>query len=184
MSTLGGVSEKVVAIVGRAETLEASGQGAAIDAAEVVVRINWTLPIAEELHEHVGERTDLLYHCAKICEGPRIAARLLKVPVHRLDTTYRRALVRRLGLDPTEYQPNTGTVAVFHALDSGAREVRAYGMDFFRSGHIGEEIVGPRGKTWTWSHDPERDRELLASLWRAGRLTPDPQMRLALERAA
>jgi hypothetical protein len=162
---------RTVAVVGRAESLLGSGHGAAIDQADVVVRVNWTLPLAPDLAGDVGTRTDFVYHCFTICEEPREAALREGVPALRVDGRYRRALAQHWGFNPEEYRPNTGTVAVLDALDSGARPpVRIYGMDFFSSGHVGPEIRPPADAGWRWRHDPEKDRSIIERLEAHGRV--------------
>jgi hypothetical protein len=166
------VEGRSVAVVGRADSLIGSGCGAEIDQAEVVVRVNWTLPLDLHLARDIGTRTDFVYHCLGICEEPREAALREGVPALRLEGRYRRALTTHWGFIPEEYQPNTGTVAILDALDSGARTpVRIYGMDFFASGHVGAELLPPAVPGWSWRHDPEKDRSIIARLEANGRVT-------------
>ena len=56
------VRGRSVALVGRAGYLTGSALGAEIDAADVVVRVNWRLPIPRPQVVDTGARTDLIYH--------------------------------------------------------------------------------------------------------------------------
>ncbi len=53
---------KRVILVGPAGYLKGSGQGEWIDSFDVVVRMNLSCPVAEELKQDIGSRTDVLYH--------------------------------------------------------------------------------------------------------------------------
>jgi hypothetical protein len=175
---IAGVEGKVVAIVGRAGSLRGSGLGAEIDSADVVVRVNWTVPVSGD--EHVGHRTDIVY-CCRGCSGQREAAREQGVQWVTVKSKYRKALARRVG-DVKKYRPNTGTVAIFDALDSGAREVRVYGMDFYATANDIAPTLPPKGDPcWAWRHAPARDRKLVRSLLTDPRFRPDAVLRKALQ---
>lgn len=177
-SVLECVRDKTVAIVGRAATLCGSRQGKAIDACDVVVRVNWMLP-PEGLPHDIGSRTDVLYYCAG-CTGQEAAAQRLGVPSVRVD----KALRKRLSSRPGAYRPTTGVVAVFDALESGAAEVRAFGIDFYRTGYAAPAPPWRGKRLPRWRHDRDEDRQLLAGLLRTEpRFRPDPTLRVALEAA-
>jgi hypothetical protein len=53
---------KRVVIVGPAPSIAGSGQGARIDAYDVIVRVNDALPLPLNMQEDIGSRTDMLYH--------------------------------------------------------------------------------------------------------------------------
>lgn len=53
---------KNVVLVGPAASLKGSRQGKQIDSADVVVRVNLSCPIPDEMKEDIGSRTDILYH--------------------------------------------------------------------------------------------------------------------------
>src|SRR5690606_5463535 len=109
----------------------------------------------------IGARTELLYYC-RGCTGQRDAAIGLGVPSMHVD----RKLRKKLSRNPKKVRPTTGVVAIFDALRSGAREVRAFGFDFYRT-----EYVSP-APPWTgdptrWQHDQGEDRRMLAELLRS-----------------
>jgi glycosyl transferase family 29 (putative sialyltransferase) len=53
---------KRVVLVGPAQTVMGTGQGASIDAHDVVIRLNHALPIPKAMQGDLGGRTDILYH--------------------------------------------------------------------------------------------------------------------------
>lgn len=178
-----GVAGRQVAVVGRAASIHGSGHGAAIDAADVVLRVNWTLPLDPRQAEDVGTRTDLVYHCLKLCEPSRISAERVGVPTVRIDRELRLEIARSAGKDPSVYQPNTGTVAVVEALRSGAAEVLVFGMDFFRSGHVAGQplfIPDPGAKRFAWEHDPAIDARIIRGLVEAGKVVHAPALEEAI----
>jgi hypothetical protein len=177
-----GVKGRTVAVVGRAASSCGSENGPAIDACDVVVRINWTLPIPPIVALDVGARTDVIYHCHSVCEGARTSAEAHGVTALRLDPKYRLQLTKEWGFDVDVYRPNTGTVAVLDAIDSGAREVRVFSMDLFHSGHFsGPAFEPPDNPGWKWSHDPRNDRAILRTLLDRGQIIPDDVLRAVLE---
>jgi len=54
---------KRVAIVGPAPSIVGSKQAKALEAFDVIVRLNKALPVPDELHSDIGKRTDVLYNC-------------------------------------------------------------------------------------------------------------------------
>jgi hypothetical protein len=167
-----------VAVVGRAASLAGSGNGAEIDAADVVVRVNWALPL-EGAPEDIGTRTDLVYYCGG-CHGQRDAAKTHGVAAMPVD----KALRSRIARYPKLVRATTGVVAVFDALRSGAREVRAFGFDFYRSGYVSPAPPWDGKKVATWRHDAAEDRRILQALWRRDkRFRPDATLAAALRTA-
>lgn len=183
---------KVVAIVGRSGRLAGSGLGQEIDSAEVVVRVNWTLPYRAELIPDVGARTDLLY--THQTTGSRELHRRATENGARAQTVnmkLREELSNRLASQRFNYIPNSGTVAIFDALRSGAKEVRAYGFSLHTDGtYIDTGRTHNNRTKWADSrsrgrraigaktHDPERDRSLLKALLEAEpRFRPDAILR-------
>ena len=55
---------KRIILVGPADYLVGSGQGDEIDSYDLVVRMNLSSPVPEELKHDIGSRTDILYHIA------------------------------------------------------------------------------------------------------------------------
>lgn len=132
-----------VALVGNARSLADGAQGAAIDAADVVIRINRAPMPAAASH---GTRTDILALATSISaqEMARLRpGRLLWMSHKRKRLPYAVAtspgfhmpdiarfgrLKARLGAPPT-----TGLMLIDLLARSAAREVRLYGFDFFAS---------------------------------------------------
>lgn len=171
-----GVAGETVAVVGRAASLIGSGNGRAIDACSVVVRVNWMLPVKGPKRD-VGRRTDLLYYCGG-CKGQRDAAKRLHVRRCAVDRKLRRELSR----NPVEIRPTTGVVAIFDALRSGCREVRAFGFDFYSTGYASPAPAWQGAGPTSWRHDPEEDRQALRQLLESEpRFRPDAALAAALE---
>lgn len=173
-----------VAVVGRAGSLYGSGNGAAIDAADVVIRINWLLPIPPDQAQDVGSRTDIVYHC-KRARAARRAARKRGVATYRVSGKYRRKVAERFFKRPKAFRPTTGFMAIIETVESGAREVRCFGFDLFRSGHIQERMPGADNyaKPLGWTHNPEEERRALRKLIAQSRgvIRPDATMAEALK---
>ena len=129
------VEGKRVAVVGRADSLLRSKQGAEIDAADVIIRINWVLPIPLEQLAHVGSRTDLIFHCKRAATSKRMAESF-GVPTYRVRGRHRREAAERHFENSKRLRPTTGMMAILKCLGWGAESVWMYGFDFFRSGHV------------------------------------------------
>ena len=173
------VAGKRVAVIGRAASIHGSGHGPEIDSADVVVRVNWVLPLDPEHAPDIGTRTDLIYHCWRNCNAAKSAATSRKVRTHRIDGPLRRDLAIQAGKDPAVYRPNTGTVAIFDVLKHGAQHVSVYGMDLFRSGHAKGQplfVPDPRRKRSSWHHDPTVDVQLIADLVKQGQVSVSPEL--------
>lgn len=169
------VEGKRVAIVGRAGSIVGTGHGKTIDRADLVVRINWVLPIPPEQEADVGTRTDMVYHCRR-ARTARKTARALDVLTYRVSGKKRRRAARRYFKRPKKYRPTTGLMAALEALSGGAAEVGLYGFDCFRSGHVQERE--PEGDDYTgalgWAHNPEEERLVWRRLFKQHpRLKPD-----------
>ena len=168
------VEGKRVAVIGRAGSLLRSRYGAEIDQADVVIRINWVLPIPEEQTKHVGTKTDIVYHCKRAKTARLTATRL---GVKTLRCRGRRGAARRHFRKPQRFRPTTGFMAVLAALTAGALTVHVYGFDFFRSGHVQDRE--PDGDDYSrplaWAHSPTQERYAMQELIRKnpGRLFPD-----------
>lgn len=183
MTHLAWCSGKYVAVVGRAGYLTTSNAGKGIDRADVVVRVNWTLPIIAD-PEHVGSRTDVLYtHTGKGTQELIDAAKACGVEhTYQSTTDARKRLADLAGADFRVWTPNTGTVAVWDALESGASGVIVAGFDFYRSNTyadtdawiVANEIFSAQRSVGKQTHDPVRDWKLFRS-W-ADRITPDPTL--------
>jgi len=173
---------KRVAVVGRASSILGTGQGKEIDAADVVVRVNWLLPIPPEQQVDVGSRTDILYATGG-AKRARDAAKKYGVHIRAVNVQSRRDLAARHYTRDTH--PTSGVAAIFEALVEGAVELRAYGFDFFDSAHIhARRPEGPGKKLAAWVHDPDLDAHVLRWLAETDiRFHPDAVLRRALERS-
>lgn len=171
-----GAKGRTVAVVGRAGSLLGAGQGPAIDACDLVVRVNWLLPVSGP-PEHVGSRTDIVYAAAS---GRDIHAAAKKAGASVV--VVNRSLRKRLRSG--RLRPTTGVVACYDALRSGAAQVRAFGFDFYRTGYA-ERSGHASGRrvlsgTLKWRHDPALDRRLMLALLADPRFHPDAVLREAL----
>jgi hypothetical protein len=149
MSMKARVRGKRVAIVGRAGSILGRGQGKEIDAADVVVRVNWILPVPGDQVADVGSRTDLLYTCVN-CEEARRVADEHGVPWVRVKSKRRSKVTDRYFPNPEGLRCTTGFLAVADVADAGARLVHVYGFDLFRSGHVQERWPD---KSEAWKQD-------------------------------
>lgn len=201
---------KTVALVGSAASIEGSGHGGDIEAADVVVRINYGAPVPRRLHADAGARCDVLYHVLR--DGPRELTvgeiELLGEAAAMVVSTrpYGSARVRRF--EPVAHgfpwsaasvergrlrerlgcPPNAGAVALAHLLRSPARTVAVYGFDFYASGHwlgqgneTAEQALAHVGGTGR--HDQEAHRQWFREVWRASprRLVFASEVRRALD---
>ena len=177
------VSGKRVAIVGRAGSLLSSENGAAIDAADVVVRVNAVLPILPEHEVHIGTRTDLVYHC-KRAKASRISAAKRGIPTWRVRGRARRYAAETHFTNSKRLRPTTGFMAIWAALQCGAAEVRLFGFDFFSSGHYQDRE--PDGDDYSrplaWMHSPSQERRAIKRLIKKhpGLLIPDRVLKESL----
>lgn len=176
------VAGRKVAIVGRAGSLLRTKSGRQIDAADVVIRVNWVLPIPPEQVPHVGARTDLLYHC-KRARTARRTAQKMGIPTWRVRGKARRRAAQRHFQKSQKLRPTTGFMAMIAVLTAGAAEVCLFGFDFFRSGHVQDRE--PDGDDYSrplaWLHSPTEERRAMKNLIaREPRLKPDRILREAL----
>ncbi len=140
---LAGLAGKSVALVGNARSLAESHHGAAIDAHDVVVRINRAPMPQAESH---GTRTDWLALAVRL--GPqdreRIGAgRYLWMSHKRKRLDWKTAISRGFYLHPqADYadlqsrlgaQPTTGAMMIDLLLRSELAGLTLYGFDFFAS---------------------------------------------------
>jgi hypothetical protein len=176
------VKGKTVAIVGRAGSIMGTGHGAAIDSADIVIRINWLLPIPEDQAADVGTRTDLVYHC-KRARTAKKNARDAGVATYRVSGKRRKREAKRHFKRGRIFRPTTGMVCILETLRAGPHEIRLYGFDFFRSGHVQERMpeTDDYSKPLKWDHNPEEERRALKRIiCRNPSIIPDRVLKEAL----
>ena len=143
------VRDKRLALVGPSISSVGANRGAAIEACDVVVRMNFQWPIPSALETDVGTRMDVLYHC---CNGDFPVADLL-VPgfaetrfvcwqanpdsfwleAYCLDTGIPSLDVSSVYVELEELlrtPPFTGTVAIEHLLRFPVAELHLTGISF------------------------------------------------------
>ncbi len=64
------VKDKAIALVGPAESILGTKKGHIIDNFDVVVRLNKSIPVPQELYPDVGSRTDVLYNSLNTSDFP------------------------------------------------------------------------------------------------------------------
>lgn len=166
---LDGLAGKRVALIGNARALAQSHHGAAIDAADLVIRINRAPMPGPESH---GTRTDWLALAVRLgdADRSRIAPDRLLWMSHkrkRLDWTTAsspgfylhplpdyQALKSRLGAQPT-----TGAMLIDLLARSKMAELQLFGFDFFAS----LSLSGKRSADKV-PHDFVKEAELVAEL--------------------
>ena len=176
---LGAAAGKQVALVGNARALSGGRQGAAIDAADLVVRINRAPMTSAESH---GTRTDWLALAMRLPEADRQRldpGRILWMSPKRkrLDWATARspgfylhpladyhALARQLGAPPS-----TGIMAVDLLLRAPLSALTLYGFDFFAS----QSLSGSRSAAQV-PHDFAAE-----AAWVRARAGADPRLRLS-----
>jgi len=155
------VRGKRVAIVGRAGSIVGTGNGPAIDGADVVVRVNWLLPTADEYIPDMGARTDLVYTC-RHCATARRLAEEHGVPWARVNSVRRQRVTNEWVKRPKEVRVSTGFMAAVDVLEEEPKEIRLYGFDMQRSEHVQERTPdghSPRGKKdGAWHHVWSKER--------------------------
>ena len=75
------ISNKVVALVGPAQSILLSTNGEVIDKFQIVVRLNKSIPLPAHLAPHIGTRTDVIYNSLNVSDYPgenRLSTRLYK----------------------------------------------------------------------------------------------------------
>ena len=173
------VEGKRVAIVGRAGSIVGTGNGPAIDAADVVIRINWLLPTLPEHTPDMGERTDLVYTCSRCRTARRLAAEH-GVRTHRISSGLRSNVSRQFFPKRRDYRVTTGLLCAVQCVRYGAARVELYGFDLMRSEHVqertpdGHNPKGNRKRTWwhLWKLEKRAWRRMLTNHPEV--LIPDP----------
>jgi hypothetical protein len=180
------VKGKRVALVGRAGSILGTGAGPKIDAADVVVRVNWLmLPIPDEYAPDVGTRTDLVYTCM-VCATARRTAEANGIPWKRASGGRRARISARLFPKKQVFRISTGCLAAVDLLRAGAKSVHLHGFDLMKSEHYQERTPdgnNPNGsRSGRWVHNWELERRAWLKLLKKhrGRLVPDRVFREAL----
>lgn len=165
------LSDKTVAIVGNARALVQTKQGARIDAADIVIRLNAAPMPSSRSH---GARTDWLAISTPVPQAV-IEARAPTVLLWM--TRKRRRLPWRVVRDPRFFlnprgrasalaeklraPPTTGAMVIDLVAGSDARKITLHGFDFFTS----KSLSGRRDTTQV-PHDFEAERNWVEALSR------------------
>lgn len=174
---LADLAGKNVALIGNARSLAETRHGAAIDAADLVIRINRAPMPAAESH---GTRTDWLALAVRLADADlaRIAPRrVLWMSPKRKRLSWRIAHGDGFYLHPlADYHalkdrlaapPTTGAMVIDLALRSGLAGLTLYGFDFFASrslsgGRTADQVPHDFGAEAAWVADMRRrDRRLI-----------------------
>lgn len=165
-------SGKKIAIVGNARSLLESSQGAAIDACDIVIRLN-TAPGCQPASH--GSKTTWL-----ACSIPIPIARLRQLspdfifymtPKHRWRMAHLQLLGWKVAYYPKPWwqelsskldgaRPSTGIMAADLMLRASSfAELKLFGFDFFQSDSLSVRKAATPGP-----HDFQKEREFMASL--------------------
>ena len=157
------VENKKVIIVGPSVTVQECNLGDFINSFDVIVRLNKSLPIPEEMYVHVGSRTDILYNSLNTTDFPgenNINPLFLKNKINYLRCPYppitpfkydirsfdrkNKNLINFGHIDTSFYiklensiktRPYTGTCAIADLLHSRVKELYVMGIDFYKHKH-------------------------------------------------
>ena len=170
---------KSVALIGNARSLAAGGQGAAIDAADLVIRINRAPMPSPESH---GRRTDWLALAVRLSEEDRARLapdRILWMSPKRKRLDWQTATSPGFYLHPLEdYRalkdrlaapPTTGAMMIGLLLRSRLASLTLHGFDFFASQSLSgrrtaDQVPHDFSAEAAWVEDLKRtDGRLLAS---------------------
>lgn len=175
---LSALTGRHVALVGNARALAETRHGAAIDAADLVIRINFAPMPSAESH---GRRTDWLALAVRLkpAERARLApGRILWISPKRKRLDWASASSLGFYLHPqTDYQalkdslgapPTTGAMMIDLLLRSDLASLTLYGFDFFAS----QSLSGRRTADQV-PHDFSSEAD-----WVAERMSADPRLRL------
>jgi len=145
------IKGKTVAIVCPAEYMVGLGKGKEIDLQDIVVRVKY---IPDNVVDY-GGRNDVFYHHfnTKRVDVLKLLRQYKRAKpewvIHKLERRIKNTLpnidyfkwacVEEVGHVPlreaTGRQVNTGVLAIYTILQAEPKEVRLYGMDFYRSGY-------------------------------------------------
>jgi hypothetical protein len=172
---------KTVALVGRAASIHERGDGARIDSADVVIRVNWLAPWEGD-PARIGARTDAVIHAYAYCSIGEAAEAHGMVAWRKCRSTGQR-LAEMVGRPSVN--PRTGVTALGMVLDAGAERVYLTGYDLYETATATRTGTGDRtaGKSRR-GHDNETDRLILRALIAGGRVDVDDTLRAALDRPA
>jgi len=160
------LDNKTVAIVGPAPTVkEVENNLDIINSCDIVVRLNRSLPVHENLANFIGNRTDVLYNCMD--EDPEsggylhipylaqevdwlIGAYPLKTPFASNILKFKNRNNGRINFDVFDLQyydhleecmgtrPNTGILAILDLLSKNIKSLYITGFTFFKGGYARE----------------------------------------------
>lgn len=157
---------KNVAIVGPAPTvIEVQNNIEKINACDIIVRLNKSLPIAENLKNKIGNKTHILYNCLE--ENPEsggylhipylaqqvewvISSYPPKSPFKQNIDKFKSRNCDRINFDTFDLEyynkieaemktrPNTGVLAILDLLSKDIKSLYITGFTFFKGGYLKE----------------------------------------------
>lgn len=174
-----------VVIVGPALESQGKGLGAQIDAHDLVVRINFHWPVPEALHQDLGRRIDILYHC---CNGDYPVSSLFDAAQGKLRFVCwqknRESLILErfclqnaigsLDFSPLSHElaqkigavPQTGLAAIVHLLRSDLKQLTVIGFSFENDNYrAAAPSKGAEGKPWK-HHQSQAQQTFVRALLR------------------
>jgi hypothetical protein len=202
------VSGKRVCIIGASDSLTKQKQADLINSYDVVCRVNWGYPIADELVEYTGKRCDVLYHLMKIgiasdkdfmrravADGVKwiVSALPEDNPAYKRfhslcgDIVPHRAISKEMRVklrDAIGGSPNTGQIAIRDLLSFNIKELYITGFDFYTG--LYHANYGPHApdasKKRPMQHDQVKQFRLFIDLCQKDkRITYDDTLRVLVD---
>jgi hypothetical protein len=139
------IENKSVAIVGPASNIENYEYGEFIDSHDVVIRLNEAFSDASTGKNHRGKKTDVVYFDGSSRRIETVVSninshfvlRQNKLSFDIVDAYFYDELTKQLNdkrslfNEKRNIRPNTGTVALFHTIALGAKEMFVSGINFY-----------------------------------------------------
>lgn len=116
---------KRIAVIGNADTCY--GYGHYIDSMDVVIRVNFGYMIPDDMKEHIGSKTDLVYHCINFFKQYKLT------PPENISFSPIDNVLRTKLRDKYKAVPSSGIMAIIQALHLKPDVLFVSGFSFFRS---------------------------------------------------
>lgn len=127
------IKGKSVALIGRAASIHEHGDGARIDACDLVIRVNWLHPWEGD-PGRIGARTDCIIRASTFPQLAQAAAQA-GIPCWKKEWEVGVAQAKRCGFDPARVNPRTGIHAIEMVLRRAPSSVYLAGYDLYQSGN-------------------------------------------------